>query len=440
MGSPVAGAARLTVIRSGSRTDFRPIERDTQAFQQSVTAGEIQAIGRRAFGPAAKVVSAVELGSGMYNKTYRLTVAGQERPVILRIAPEPVRRFRSERELMRNEYASLPYLAVFAPLLPRVIAADWSHEVIGRALRQLRRPERQRLDGRGRMGARRPPQRDCGRLLPMGAGPDRTEHHQAAGDKARRRARTAGQPEEPGQDGADDPRGLHGRRGRRPGGRRSFRPDPMRQHQDHQRGADDRLRVPQLRVDHTFNAAKYPQASSHARPIQHEPANHPGSKADSKPLYFLPDGDISRNRTVTCPTGWAAANGDTSALNGTTDKELNCDEFAFNATYDSGGMPSLAGGLNPVSSGDACAQTLASKQDGTVHLFNIHGLVPTWKEVCGRSAISGNDNSGSMAGFAAFNANQRLLDRDLCWLNTNMLAACSADSTTVKCTMTANNQ
>ncbi|MGW1289499.1 hypothetical protein ACWD4N_39075, partial [Streptomyces sp. NPDC002586] len=121
--------------------------------------GEIQAIGRRAFGPEAKVVSAVELGSGMYNNTYRLTVAGQERPVILRIAPEPVRQFRSERELMGNEHASLPYLAVIAPLLPRVIAADWSHEVIGRALRQLRRPERQRLDVRGRMGARQPPQR-----------------------------------------------------------------------------------------------------------------------------------------------------------------------------------------------------------------------------------------------------------------------------------------
>ncbi|AOR30844.1 hypothetical protein BFF78_07060 [Streptomyces fodineus] len=171
---------------------------------------------------------------------------------------------------------------------------------------------------------------------------------------------------------------------------------------------------------YTFNAAKYPQAASHAWLIQHKLANHPGSQADSKSLYFLP-------------------NGDTGALNGTTDKP-NCDEYAFNSTYNSGGMPSLAGGLNPVGSGDACVQTLASKQDGAVHLFNIDGLVPTWKEVCGRSAISGSDNSGSMAGFATFNANQRLLDRDPYWLNTNMSAACSDDSTTVKCTMTANNR
>ncbi|MGW3202413.1 hypothetical protein ACWDBD_49605 [Streptomyces sp. NPDC001118] len=295
--------------------------------------GEIQAIGRRAFGPEAKVVSAVELGSGMYNNTYRLTVAGQERPVILRIAPEPVRQFRSERELMGNEHASLPYLAVIAPLLPRVIAADWSHEVIGRALRQLRRPERQRLDVRGRMGARQPPQRVRGRLLPLGAGPDRTEQHQAAGDEARRRGRAAGQPEDPGPDGADDPRGLHGRRGRRPGERRNFRPDPMRQHQDRQQVATIGCVFHNYVSTYTFNAAKYPQASSHAWLIQHKLANHPGSKADSKPLYC-----------------------------------------------------------------------------------------------------------GSMAGFAAFNANQRLLDRDPYWLNTNMRAACSADSTTVKCTMTANNQ
>ncbi|MEV4340589.1 hypothetical protein [Streptomyces sp. NPDC049590] len=57
----------------------------------------------------------------------------------------------------------------------------------------------------------------------------------------------------------------------------------------------------------------------------------------------------------------------------------------------------------------------------------------------GGSAISGSDNSGSMAGFAAFDTNQRLPDRDPYWLNTNMNAACSSDSTAVKCTMTAKN-
>ncbi|PWJ05115.1 aminoglycoside phosphotransferase family protein [Streptomyces sp. NWU49] len=112
--------------------EFRPIQRAPEAFQQPVTADEIEAICRRAFGAHTKVLSATELGTGMYNTTFRVAVASQERPVILRIAPEPERQFTSERALMRNEYASLPYLAALAPLMPRVLAVDFTHEIIGR--------------------------------------------------------------------------------------------------------------------------------------------------------------------------------------------------------------------------------------------------------------------------------------------------------------------
>lgn len=115
-----------------SGVDFQPVERASEAFQQSLTAEEIGKICRRAFGGSARPVSAVELGAGMYNNVYRVTLAGQARPVILRVAPEDSRQFRSERQLMRNEYASQPWLTVIAPLTPQVLAADWSHEVIGR--------------------------------------------------------------------------------------------------------------------------------------------------------------------------------------------------------------------------------------------------------------------------------------------------------------------
>ena len=97
-----------------------------------MTADDIVAICNRVYGSQARVTSAVELGGGMYNNTYRLVVAGQPQPVVLRVAPEPERQFSSERTLMRNEYASIPYLAALAVLMPSVIAADWSHEVIGR--------------------------------------------------------------------------------------------------------------------------------------------------------------------------------------------------------------------------------------------------------------------------------------------------------------------
>jgi aminoglycoside phosphotransferase (APT) family kinase protein len=112
--------------------DFQPVERASEAFQQSLTAEEIGKVCRRAFGGAATAVSAVELGTGMYNNVYRVTLSGRAESVILRVAPPEARQFRSERHLMRNEHASQPWLAVISPLMPQVLAADWSHQVIGR--------------------------------------------------------------------------------------------------------------------------------------------------------------------------------------------------------------------------------------------------------------------------------------------------------------------
>jgi hypothetical protein len=109
--------------------DLRSISRDPHAFQQPVTVQDIQVIGRRAFGDAARVASAVELGGGMYNTTYRITVDHLETPAILRIAPAPGQQFSSERELRRNEYVAVPYLSPIAGLVPRVLFADWSQEI-----------------------------------------------------------------------------------------------------------------------------------------------------------------------------------------------------------------------------------------------------------------------------------------------------------------------
>ncbi|MBL7497276.1 aminoglycoside phosphotransferase family protein [Frankia sp. CNm7] len=111
---------------------LRQVKRSAGAFQQPLTADDIRAICGRVFGSGVRVAAAEELGAGLYNTTYRVAVAGRDRPVILRVAPERGRQFASEWQLMRNEYASLPYLAVIAPLLPQVIAADWSQELVGR--------------------------------------------------------------------------------------------------------------------------------------------------------------------------------------------------------------------------------------------------------------------------------------------------------------------
>lgn len=111
--------------------EFRPIERTPGAFQRSITEEQSVAMCRQAFGPQAQPVSVIELGYGAYNSTYRVDL-GDGRPVILRVAPEPSRQSLAERSLMRNEHASVPYLAPIAALMPSTLAADFTHQIIGR--------------------------------------------------------------------------------------------------------------------------------------------------------------------------------------------------------------------------------------------------------------------------------------------------------------------
>ncbi len=91
---------------------------------------DLQAICRRALG--AEATGAVELGYGSYNSVYRVELVGRDEPVILRVAPAEDEQFGSERHLMRNEYAVVPWLGVIASLMPRVLAVDWSHDLIDR--------------------------------------------------------------------------------------------------------------------------------------------------------------------------------------------------------------------------------------------------------------------------------------------------------------------
>lgn len=191
---------------------------------------------------------------------------------------------------------------------------------------------------------------------------------------------------------------------------------------------------------YTFNAAKYPQAAAHAWLIQHGSPKSPGLKSMNTPLYYLPGGRNGANRAVICDVdGWARTNYDPAAMNSSTDAP-NCDEFSFNASYNSGGQPADLDGLNPVSTGAECMQTYAQMDNGTVHLRNLPGTMPSFREACGRSSISGVQNSGSMAAFSSgFAKNMRLMDRDAYWLNTNIEGDCATGTGTfMHCTMTTN--
>jgi aminoglycoside phosphotransferase (APT) family kinase protein len=107
------------------------VERGPGAFQQPVTFEQVQAMCQAAFGQETRAASAIELGLGSYNSTYGVDV-GADQPVILRVAPAPARQSRTEHELMRNEHAAIPYLGPVMPLMPRTLAIDFTHRVIGR--------------------------------------------------------------------------------------------------------------------------------------------------------------------------------------------------------------------------------------------------------------------------------------------------------------------
>ncbi|MFE5603185.1 hypothetical protein ACFQ8O_28850 [Streptomyces coelicoflavus] len=203
-----------------------------------------------------------------------------------------------------------------------------------------------------------------------------------------------------------------------------------------------------------MNFKKFPAAVAHAWLVQAKLANHPGSESADKPLLFLPSRGDSKGRTpkqnreVICPTikedgtskGWAVVHGnpDTTLLTkiSASDKR-SCDEFAYASTYNSAGMPADNDGLNPVTSGDACVQTYATRvKQGEWHFYDdMRQAAPTWKEVCGRSSMSNWTNTQSMRPFpSTFSQPNRLLDKDPYWMTFPEFSGCSAGAATVKCT------
>src|SRR5215469_13372743 len=117
--------------RGAILVEYIPIGRSADTFQRPVEPSHIIAMCQRAFGEERQVELAKELGGGLYNNTYLVHISRMQ-PVILRVGPHPARQFRIESNLMRNEYASLPFLAPISPLLPRILMADFTHQILER--------------------------------------------------------------------------------------------------------------------------------------------------------------------------------------------------------------------------------------------------------------------------------------------------------------------
>ncbi|MFJ6918651.1 DNRLRE domain-containing protein [Streptomyces sp. NPDC101133] len=201
-----------------------------------------------------------------------------------------------------------------------------------------------------------------------------------------------------------------------------------------------------------IDPATYPAAAVHATLMS---SKLPGSEGHdyANPLHYLPmtkkgkpqrnrfDRHDQANRRVVCgrsgTTGFVPH--DKTALfdylltpkpNKPNPKDTpSCDEYALNATYESGGMPQAPdGSANPylVNNGEECVQTYAGlSPDGTLHLRDDGRYPePDWSKVkCGRSSMSLEINSGAMRLFSRFAAANRLLDADGYYVWTGLNAA-----------------
>lgn len=112
--------------------EYAPVERTAGAFQQPLTADQIQAICAAAFGTAADVERVTELTAGMFNNTFLVTRRGHG-TCVLRVGPaRDVFVFAHEAHLLQRESHVEPYLAVLGERAPRTLFADFSRRVLDR--------------------------------------------------------------------------------------------------------------------------------------------------------------------------------------------------------------------------------------------------------------------------------------------------------------------
>ncbi|MFD5574383.1 hypothetical protein [Streptomyces cadmiisoli] len=82
-----------------------------------------------------------------------------------------------------------------------------------------------------------------------------------------------------------------------------------------------------------------------------------------------------------------------------------------------------------------CVQTYAPNlADGTGKLYDdVRFAAPPREETCGRSSLSLNQNSQSMAGFGSFASTFRLLDMDGYWVDIDGFQDCDSTANVIKC-------
>ena len=99
---------------------------------KKLTLDQIALLCQRGFGSETNLELVQELGGGTFNETYLLELAGGNK-VILRVAPPPTDDLEwDDVALMRREHSIRPFFASIAPLMPRIMLNDFTHQIIER--------------------------------------------------------------------------------------------------------------------------------------------------------------------------------------------------------------------------------------------------------------------------------------------------------------------
>ncbi|MFF1707330.1 Tat pathway signal protein [Streptomyces sp. NPDC058252] len=170
----------------------------------------------------------------------------------------------------------------------------------------------------------------------------------------------------------------------------------------------------------TLNTAKYPVAAAYYWLLREQLPSHPGSEKEKKPLHREIDDSVRRsNRNTICPTSWQTNSKATPEITKPGTSGVDCDEFPFAATKESGGRF--------VQNGEECVQLYAQKStDGKWRLYYDERYSdPTWKELCGRASMSAKQNQGLGGRLGNFYSKARVADDDAFYIEAPGLEGCA---------------
>jgi aminoglycoside phosphotransferase (APT) family kinase protein len=111
---------------------FSAIERKPASFQKPLAAETLSRLCAALIGSDVEIGEICEFGSGLFNNSYHIRIAG-EPGLVLRASPDPgCPIFRHEECLLRRELAVERFLRLLGELVPRTVASDFTHEIVPR--------------------------------------------------------------------------------------------------------------------------------------------------------------------------------------------------------------------------------------------------------------------------------------------------------------------